>query len=129
RHHGAVKFRPTRHTDVHAALQCLISVHGIPRKSQDVRVHGTVIRKQAKTPAAVIADWTQVTTSKTVQPDERAHGLHELLRGKGDTKTVDCGGGEEAVEVCICPKDRRALVGIVAADAFKHPRAVVKGMG
>src|SRR5271157_2454431 len=128
-HHGGVKFRPTRHTDVHTAPQCLIPVHGIPGKSQDAGVHGTAIREQAKTPAAVIADRTQIAASKTVQPDERAHGLHELLWGKGDAKPIDGGGGEKAVEVCISPKDGGALVGIVAADAFKHSRAVVKGVG
>src|ERR1700678_1372101 len=103
-------------------------MHRVPWPDEDGDMHRAPIGHQTKALAAVITNWSDITTLKAVQPDEDAHRLREPFRGKRDSETVHFRRGAKSLKMRVHPEDCGPVLGLVATDSFEHSRAIVKGM-
>src|SRR5215213_6416427 len=100
-----------------------------PRPAHDHALHGVLAGGDAELAVAEEADRAQVALGKAVRLDELEAGRAEVLERERQRHREQARRVLQAPEVVRQAEDRRALVGLVAADALEDARPVVQAVG
>src|SRR5712664_3095005 len=116
--------RPGTHADIDTLGERVRTEIGAPAPASHVNVDGRIQRIHSRFAVAAEHNGLDVTGIQFVQAHQLASGVGELIEGEGKFHAVDFCGVDETLHVFAQAEDRRALLGFIAADAFKDRGAV-----
>src|SRR6267154_1553160 len=116
--------RPGTHADIDTLGERVRTEIGAPAPASHVNVDGRIQRIHSRFAVAAEHNGLDVTGIQFVQAHQLASGVGELIEGEGKFHAVDSCGVDETLHVLAQAEDRRALLGFIAADAFKDRGAV-----
>src|SRR5439155_13005528 len=119
---------PAGDLGAHAVVLTLLAEVRSPLPDGDADVHRRVEREQTHRPVATEHERADVALAHAVLRDQVERRLPDLLAVEGDRHVVELGRLEEPVDVVGVAEDRRADLGVVAADALEDARAVVQAV-
>ena len=112
-----------------AVLLALLAEVGAPGPDGDHHLDRRALRVEAHLAVAAEGERADVAAAQPVAADQLVGRLADLLGRVGQREVVELGRLGEPVQVLPVPEDRRAALGLVAADALEDPGAVVEAVG
>src|ERR1019366_8510097 len=98
---------------------------GAPFPAGDVNLDGTLQRVHANVAIAAQGDGPEIAGAHLIDANDFGGGGAELLNRVGIVHAIDVAGVHQALHVFAQTEDRGALLGFVAADAFKDRGAII----
>ena len=129
RDHVRAHSLPARDHRGDSRLLTVLAEIGAPGEADDDDVDGIAGRRDAELAVAVERDRPHVAGRQAVRRDELVGRLAEIRRRVRQVHVQHLGGVLETLQVILEAEDRRALLGLVAADALEDTGSVVEPVG